>query len=157
MKYAVPLTRWFLGIIFFVEGVDGLIHIFPPWPVTPEGQAFLTALEDTGYLWTLVKVTEAVCGLALLANRFVPLALTVLAPVVLNIVLFQLFLGEAFILPFDFLVVALGAFLAWVHRSAFRGRFESETTPRFEPTGRCSIGRIGTGFAVTRRRPTSSI
>ena len=47
------------------------------------------ALMDTGYLWPLIKVTEIVCGVLLILGMFVPLALVVLAPVVLNILLFH--------------------------------------------------------------------
>ena len=73
-----------------------------------------------GYMLPLIAGTQALAGAMLLANRFVALALVLLAPVIVNIVAFHLFLapsGRAI----AFAVLALEVFLAWVHRAAFQG------------------------------------
>ena len=65
----------------------------PPEPAS--AGAFLGALFSTGYMFPLIKGTETLAGALLLSNRFVPLALTLLAPVLVNIVAFHVFLAPA--------------------------------------------------------------
>ena len=88
------------------------------------------ALFATGYMLPLIKATEVVCGVLLLIGRWVPLALVVLAPVVLNIVLFHLFLAptpDGLVLPIVSLV--LGTYLAWVYRKSFAGVLDGDGHP----------------------------
>lgn len=95
MKSKIPMiVRILLGLVFFVSGVMGLLNLVPTPPDLPEKLIiFNKGLEASGYMMTLIKVTEAVCGLMLLSGFFVPLALVVLAPVMLNIFLVHLFLA----------------------------------------------------------------
>lgn len=122
VRIAATIARVLLGLGFAVFGAAGLFNLLPPPPpgTMPAGaEAFSGAMFATGYLIPLVKGTETLCGLLLLANRFVPLALVVLAPVVVNIVAFHVFLapsGTGLAIVF----LALELFLAWVHRAAFR-------------------------------------
>jgi hypothetical protein len=118
---APTLARILLGLIFAVFGTCGLLNLLPPPPATvPAGAlAFGAALFKTGYLFQLIKGTEVVVGLCLLANRFVPLALTVLAPVVVNIIAFHAFLDPSG-LAIPLVAVALHVYLAWGYRNAFR-------------------------------------
>ncbi|MEM8995119.1 MAG: hypothetical protein AAGF23_10060 [Acidobacteriota bacterium] len=81
------------------------------------------------YLLTFVKVTEVACGLMLLMGRFVPLALTVLAPIVLNILCFHLFLDSTG-LVLALLLLGLEIFLAWAYRDAFAGVLAMEARPK---------------------------
>lgn len=74
---------------------------------------------NSGYLLQLVKGTEVVGGALLLCNRFVPLALTLLAPVVVNIAAFHIFLA-ADGLALALVIVALELLLAWSYRAAFQ-------------------------------------
>jgi uncharacterized membrane protein YphA (DoxX/SURF4 family) len=115
------IGRVVLGLAFFVFGLDGLLHFLPqPTGPFPEGaMAFGMAMMKTGYLWQLVKATEVVAGLLLLTNRFVPLALVILAPVLVNIVAFHIFL-EPEGLPLVAVMVAIEIALAWRYRDAFR-------------------------------------
>ena len=86
----------------------------------PHGSvAFASALMGTGYMFQLIKGTEVLVGALLLANRFVPLALALLAPVVVNIVLFHAFLAPSGI-GMALVLVVLQLFLAWTHRKAYR-------------------------------------
>jgi uncharacterized membrane protein YphA (DoxX/SURF4 family) len=112
-------ARVVLGLIFFVFGLNFFFHFIPqPPPQGPAG-AFAGAMFATGYLFVVLKVVEVASGALLLAGRFVPLALAVLAPIVINIVLFHAFLAPAG-LPLAIVVLALELFLAWSHRSVYR-------------------------------------
>src|ERR1044072_2516602 len=97
MKAKMPLiARILLGLVFFGAGLAGLIMGMKPPPDTPETLLeFTKGLEATGYFFYLLKVTEVVCGLMLLSGMYVPLALVVLAPIVLNIFLVHLFLAPS--------------------------------------------------------------
>ena len=79
---------------------------------------FVGALMQTGYMFPLIKGTEVLAGALLLANRFVPLALVLLAPVVVNIVAFHLFLDPSS-LATALVVLALEIYLAWSYRRAY--------------------------------------
>lgn len=111
-------ARLLLGLVFFVFGLNGLLHFIPMPPMAPAGGTFLGALAATGYLLPLLGITQTVAGALLLAGVFVPLALVLLAPVLINIAAFHLFLA-----PGNFLVVGLALaaelYLAWTHRAAF--------------------------------------
>jgi hypothetical protein len=112
------LTRIFLGGIFAVMGLNGFLHFLPMPPPPPRAGAFMGALFGSGYLFQLVMATELAAGILLLARRFVPLALTLLAPVVVNIVAFHLFLAPGG-LGLAVAVLAAELYLAWTHRAAF--------------------------------------
>jgi len=137
---AKTAARLALGAIFTVFGLNGFLH-FLPMPA-PSGLAavFTGGMAATGYFFPLLKGTEVVAGLLLLSNRFVPLALTVLAPVVLNIVLFHAFLAPAG-LALPLLIVALGLYLAYTERAVFAPLLQaksSEPVPASSPRGHAS-------------------
>lgn len=127
-RHLPTVGRIVLGLIFSVFGLDGLLHFLPqPTGPFPEGaMAFGMAMMNTGYLFQLVKGTEAVCGLLLLGNRMVPLALTILAPVIVNIVAFHAFL-EPEGLPLALVILAIEIGLAWRYRDAFRPMLVGQT------------------------------
>jgi uncharacterized membrane protein YphA (DoxX/SURF4 family) len=121
-RHAPTGARVLLGLCFFTFGLDGFLHFIPqPDPSTmPAGcVAFAGALMKTGYMFQLIKGTEVLVGALLLANRFVPLALALLAPVVVNIVLFHAFLEPSGV-GLAIVIAALQLFLAWTHRRAYR-------------------------------------
>ena len=133
LSYAPTAARVLLGLIFFVFGLNGFFHFIPIPP--PEGAAveFMGGLAAVGYFFPLLKITEIVVGIALLANRFVPLALVVLAPITVNIVAFQSLAPET--LPMGLLIVALQGGLAWHHRAAFRPLLTPKLeAPQTEPS-----------------------
>ena len=88
--------------------------------------AFGGALMATGYMFPLIKGTEVLAGALLLCNRFVPLALTILAPVIVNIVAFHVFLAPSG-LTMTWVVLALELYLAWGYRSYFRPMLAART------------------------------
>lgn len=119
-RHLPTVARVLLGLVFFVFGLNGFLNFIPPpTDPMPEGAVKLgTALMESGYLMQLVKGTEVLVGLCLLTNRFVPLALVVLAPVLVNILAFH-----AFLLPgssgLPLVLAALTLYLAWTHRRAY--------------------------------------
>ncbi len=112
MKSKITLiARILIGFVFFVSGLAGLFKLAPVPPDLPERlMTFNAGLEATGYFMVLLKLTETICGLAILAGQFVPLALVVLAPVMLNI-----FLVHAFMAPSGLpLAIILGLLMIYL-------------------------------------------
>ena len=119
-RHLPTVGRVLLGLIFFVFGLNGFLNFLPQHANVPEGAlAFAGALFKTGYMFPLIKGTEVIVGALLLSNRFVPLALALVAPIVVNIFAFHAFLAPAGI-GLAALIVALEVFLAWAYRDAFR-------------------------------------
>jgi putative oxidoreductase len=108
-----------LGLVFTVFGLNGFLGFLPHPPVPEAAGSFLGAMAATGYMFPLIKVTEIVSGVLLLSGRYVPLALTLLAPIIVNIVAFHVALAPAG-LGMALAVLAAEIYLAWVHRDAFR-------------------------------------
>lgn len=114
MKSKIPMiARILLGLMFFVFGLIGLLNLIPPPPNMPERmQTFMTGMAATGYFFQLVKGTEVLCGLMLLTGMYVPLALVVLAPVVLNIFLVHAFMDPSG-LPIPIVIGILMVYLSF--------------------------------------------
>jgi len=119
MKIAIIITRTLLGLIFVVFGLNAFFN-FIPMPM-PKGDAgtFMGILFSSHYLYA-TKCFEIVGGLILLSGRFTPLGLTLLGPVIVNILFFDIFL-DATGLPLGIIVAALALFLLWQNRTAFAG------------------------------------
>jgi len=121
-------ARILMGLLFFASGLAGLLNLTPQ-PSVPlaEGAAdFGVALMRTGYMMPLIFGTQFIAGTLLLANRFVPLAVALLAPFVVNSVAFHVFL-ERFGLPIAVAVLALEVYLAWAYRKAYRAMLALKT------------------------------
>ena len=112
------VARMGLGLVFATFGLNKLVPFLPQPPISGAPAEFFGALFATGYMIPLIAVTEIVAGLMLLSGRFVPLALTLLAPVIVNILAFHLFLAPAG-LGVPALVLGLELYLAWTYRDAF--------------------------------------
>lgn len=123
MNNLTLVARVLLGLIFVVFGLNAFFQFLPM--STPKGVAgeFMGALAKTPYLYA-IKGFEIVGGLLLLLGRFVPLGLTLLGPVVVNILFFHLFMDRSG-LPIGIAVGALELFLILRHRSAFAGIFRA--------------------------------
>jgi hypothetical protein len=112
------IARLALGGGFLVFGLNGFLHFMPNPPHPEAAGSFLGALAATGYMFPLIKGTEVLTGALLLTGRLVPLALTLLAPVLVNILAFHLFLapeGLGLVLT----LLSLELIVAWAHRDAF--------------------------------------
>lgn len=108
----------------FVFAASGLSKLLAPQEILMQsygtGTPFMSSLQDTGYLFVLLAITEIITGLAILINRFVPLALTILAPIIINIVGFHLFVNvNAGGIVVALVVLVLELYLAWQHHDAF--------------------------------------
>lgn len=119
MKKASTVSRYLLGFIFFVFGLNGFLHFIPTPPPAGFGGQFLGALFMSGELYVIMALQLIVGGL-LLANRFAPLALAVVAPIVANILLFHLFMDPSG-LPVAAVVTALWVVALLGCRDAFTG------------------------------------
>jgi uncharacterized membrane protein YphA (DoxX/SURF4 family) len=117
-------ARIALGLIFSVFGLNGFLQFIPQPPHPGAAGAFLGALAATGYMFPLIKGTEVIAGLLLLSGRAVPFALTLLAPIVVNIVAFHLFFEPATLL-LPLFTLAAGVYLAWTEREVFAPLFAS--------------------------------
>jgi uncharacterized membrane protein YphA (DoxX/SURF4 family) len=127
-RYAPVAARILLGLVFFVFGLNGFFNFIPPPPEgVPAGAMKLgAAMAESGYLFAFIKGTEVLCGALLLANVFVPLALVVLMPIVLNIIAFHLFLAPDGT-GLGFVILAVQLYLAWVYRQAFAPLLTAKT------------------------------
>jgi uncharacterized membrane protein YphA (DoxX/SURF4 family) len=119
-RIAPVAARVLLGLVFLVFGLDYFLHFMPPpkGPFPEGAMALGGAMMKSGYLFELIKGTEVICGALLLSGLFVPLALVVIAPVIVNIVAFHAFLepaGLGLALP----LVVLAGYLAWTRRAVF--------------------------------------
>lgn len=119
-RYLPVAARILMGLLFLVMGLNGFLN-FIPQPSTPMPDvavAFLGVFMKTRYMLPLIAGTETIVGALLLSNRFVPLALALLAPVVVNIFAFHLFLVPSG-LGVAVVVVVLEIYLAWMYRKAY--------------------------------------
>lgn len=133
VRHGATAARFLLGLGFGVFGLNIFLNFIPPPPPSafPEGaMAFSTALVETGYMMSLIAGTQLIAAVCLLSNRFVPLALVLLAPFLVNSIAFHIFL-EPSGLPTAIVFTALTLFLAWTHREAYRPLMR----PRPEATG----------------------
>jgi putative oxidoreductase len=119
MKTTIVIARFLLGLIFLVFGLNGFLHFIPA--SLPSGTAgqFVGALFVSNYL-VVVFLLQLVGAMLLLINRYVPLALTLLAPVIVNILLFHLLMALAG-LPLALVVTVLWIIVFLSVRSAFDG------------------------------------
>src|SRR6201997_2452256 len=88
MRTASIIARYLAGVIFLVMGLNGFLHFIPfPPPPGVAGQ-FMGALYVSHYLWVIFSF-QVIAGVLLLVNRYVPLAVGVVAPVIINILIFH--------------------------------------------------------------------
>jgi uncharacterized membrane protein YphA (DoxX/SURF4 family) len=120
MKVATIIARVLLGLVFVVFGSNTFLH-FIPMGAPPQGLAgeYFHALAESGHIY-VVGALQTISGLLLLIGRFVPLALTILAAIIVNIWLFHIFLAPANFAP-AVIVTVLELFLVWRYRDAFKG------------------------------------
>jgi putative oxidoreductase len=117
MKTAVLVARILLGLIFVVFGLNGFFLFITPPEHTPASGAFINLLVATGFMY-VEKLFEIIGGALLLLDLYVPLALAILAPIVVSILLFPL-LMERYTLVIGVVPFLLWGFLAWAYRRQF--------------------------------------
>jgi putative oxidoreductase len=119
MKIATVIARFLLGLIFLVFGLNGFFHFIPSPPPSGIAGQFAGALFVSNYL-VVVFLLQIVSAILLLLNRYVPLALTLLAPIIVNVLLFHILMAPSG-LPLAFVVTVLWIVVFLSVRSAFAG------------------------------------
>src|SRR5215813_3021009 len=122
MKIVISIARLLLGLIFVVFGLNGFLNFLTmgPMPTGLAGQ-FIGALFLSHYYW-VVAALQIAGGVLLLVNRFVPLALVLLGPVIVNIICYHVFLNHASA-GIAIVVTALWFIIFYTHRQYFAGIF----------------------------------
>ena len=134
MKIAALIARCLLGLLFTVFGLNGFLHFIPEPPPTGLALQYYSILLAS-HIMVAVFLIQIIGGLLLLANRFVPIALVLLGPVIVNILLYHTLMDPKGIAP------GLVAFLLWLVvfysvRSAFAGIFAAQVESRDAAPGR---------------------
>jgi putative oxidoreductase len=121
MKIAAIIVRTLMGLLFIFGAV---MFFISPALADLQGnmKTYFDGLAVSGYFFTLLKVTELVCGIALVAGRYVPLALIILSPIIVNILFVHIFLERSG-LPVAIILVLANSFLGYYYRKSFEPLF----------------------------------
>jgi putative oxidoreductase len=127
MRIVALIARLLLGLILFVFGLNGFLQFLNmgPMPTGLAGQ-FIAVLFQSHYLW-FVAGLQVISGALLLVNRFVPLALLLIGPVIVNILLYHLLLNPSGIVM-ALVVTVLWFIVFYAHRQYFSGIFVQKAT-----------------------------
>ena len=118
MKKAELIVRILLGLLLLVFGLNKFFNFMPMPPMSESAGDFMGALVNTGYMMYFIGLVEAVSGLLLLINKFKPLALVIVFPVLLNAFLFHLFLDIGGI-GAAAMATAMNVFLFFVNKDKY--------------------------------------
>jgi putative oxidoreductase len=129
MKIAVIVVRTFLGLVFVFFGSNAFLNFIhtPPMPPTPAGR-FIMAMVESHYVM-VVGGAQVLGGLLLVINRFVPLGLAILGPVIVNILSYHLFMSMEGISA-ALVAAVLWLFLFYAYREYFSSLFVQRAQPR---------------------------
>ena len=124
MKILTVIVRIFLGLAFVVFGSNAFLHFMPapPPPPTLAGD-FQKVFMASGWA-NVIGAFQLLGGLLLLIGRFVPLGLTILGAIIVNILTFHALMAPAALGP-GIIVAVLELFLVWQYRAAFAGLFQA--------------------------------
>jgi uncharacterized membrane protein YphA (DoxX/SURF4 family) len=136
MRYVTLIARVLFGLVFTVFGLNGLLILFgkafmpAPEEMPQAAVSFFQALTNTRFMLPLIGGVQFVSGLMILADVMTPLGLTLLAPVIVNIVLYHHFVDPNG-LGIAYIVLALELFLAYAYGPAFRGVLDGHAKSRW--------------------------
>jgi putative oxidoreductase len=136
MKTSINISQFLLGFIFLVFGLNGFLHFIPMPPPSGVAGQFLGSMFVTKYL-LVVSALQVISGALVLVNRYVPIALTILAPIIVNILLFHVLMNPAGLGLALLVAILWGVVFASV-RSAFAGIFEARVEIKTTPEHRHS-------------------
>ena len=128
MRTASVIARYLAGLIFLVFGLNGFLHFIPMPPPGGVAGQFMGALYASHYLWVIFAF-QVIAGLHLLINRYVPLAVAILAPVIVNILSFHVLMAPSG-LPLALFVAVLWAVIFVDVRPAFARLFQARLQAR---------------------------
>jgi len=127
-RIGASIVRVLLGVAFLVFGLNGFLNFIPaPKDLPPDIITVTTGLVKGGYM-TVVSGAEIIGALLLLTNRFVPLALAILAPIIVGILTFHIAIALPTIVP-GIVVLVMELYLAWAYRGAFRPMLRARVSP----------------------------
>jgi uncharacterized membrane protein YphA (DoxX/SURF4 family) len=127
-RFVPAIIRVLLGLMFLVFGLNGFLNFIPtPKDIPQDIMMVLGGLTKAGYI-AVVSGAEVFIAVLLLLNRFVPLALAMLAPIIVGIFTFHIAMQPATIGP-AIVVLLMELYLAWTHRAAFRPMLRMRVTP----------------------------
>jgi hypothetical protein len=128
-RFAPHVARVLMGALFTFAGLNGFFNFVPPpKDINADVATLMGAFRKSGYMFPMIAGTQLLVGILLLVNRFVPLAVVLLAPVVVNIVLLHVFLDRAG-LGIAIIVLVLELFLVWSYRAAYRPMLAARVKP----------------------------
>lgn len=125
MKIAVIIVRILMGLLFIFGAVAVLFNLVPQPELTGKTKIFMDGVNASGYLMPLIKITELLCGIAFVTGRFVPLATVVIAPIIVNILLFHIFVDTSG-LPVAIFLLLANLFLAYANWEKFKPLLEAK-------------------------------
>jgi putative oxidoreductase len=125
MKIVVIIVRLLLGLVFAFFGANLMFHFLPNPPIPPGPLKDFTDVMFTTHYIVVVGFFQFVSGVLLLINRFVPLALAMLAPMLVNILTTHLLVQHGGVFPIPILVTLMWFFLFWRLRSSYTGVFDA--------------------------------
>jgi len=120
LRIVTLIARILFGLVFLVFGLNGFLHFIPqPKDAMSEAaMAVVGGFMKSGYMFPLISGTQVIVGVLLLTNYFVPLALALIAPEIVNILAFHVFLEQKGLI-IAIVVTALEVYLAWAYRKAY--------------------------------------
>jgi len=127
MKIAVVIARILLGLPFLVFGLNDFLHFFPNQPIPGDAGTMVTIMQTHGWL-TFHGLLYVVAGVLLVAGWYVPVALVILGPILVNILLFHATLAPTGFAP-GIICTLLEVFLIYAYWPAFRGIFTAKMEP----------------------------
>jgi uncharacterized membrane protein YphA (DoxX/SURF4 family) len=127
-RFIPPIVRILLGLMFLIFGLNGFLNFIPmPKDLPQDVVTVSSGLMKGGYI-TVVAAVEVLVAVMLLTGRFVPLALALLAPIVVGIVTFHVAIDMPGIGP-GLVVLLMELYLAWSYRNAFRPMLRANVKP----------------------------
>ena len=130
IRFIPAVARVLLGLPLCVFGANAFLNFIPPPPegLSEGAQAFSEALVASGYMMPLIGATLLTVGVLLLVNRFVPLALVLFAPFIVNSMAFHVFLEPGGRVAAG-VFLALELYLAWTYRASYRALLAARAEP----------------------------
>jgi len=129
-RFFPAIARFLMGLPLLVFGLNCFLNFIPPppKPLPAAAAAFAGALFNSGYMMQLIGCTQLIVGVLLVSNRFVPLALALFAPFIVNSIAFHACLEHSG-LPMAAVFLALELYLAWAYRQAFQPMLAARVLP----------------------------
>ena len=119
MQIISKIARVLMGLLFAFGSIAFLFNLVPQPELSGNIKIFMDGMIASGYLMKLVKITELLCGIAFITGYFVPLAAIIISPVIINILLFSIFLDTT-VLPIAIFLVVANVLIAYSHWNLFK-------------------------------------